>query len=136
MVASYPILLVIDLQLTHFNGVVELLVNKLGSQQSQQLLTDAVYMFSTGSNDYAFPYLTNPKKFPFPKEQFSEMVLGNFTAILQVFNVSIEACCGTGAFKGINSCGGKRQVKEYELCKNVTDFVFFDASHPTEAANQ
>ncbi|WMV54401.1 hypothetical protein MTR67_047786 [Solanum verrucosum] len=52
------------------------------------------------------------------------------------FNVSIEACCGTGAFKGINSCGGKRQVKEYELCKNVTDFVFFDASHPTEAANQ
>uniref|UniRef100_M1A8K8 GDSL esterase/lipase 5 n=1 Tax=Solanum tuberosum TaxID=4113 RepID=M1A8K8_SOLTU len=218
--------IVIDLQtqLTHFNEVVELLVNKLGSQQSQQLLTDAVYMFSTGSNDYAFPYLTNPKKFPFPKEQFSEMVLGNFTAILQAiynkggrkfiiftlppegcspggrafnaqiggksgecmqelsgllemhsnalpkrltqlqqnfkgfnftlfdlyklftqridnpskygFNVSIEACCGTGAFKGINSCGGKRQVKDYELCKNVTDYVFFDASHPTETANQ
>ena len=63
---------VIDLQtqLTHFGEVVELSVNKLGSQQSQQLLTDFVYMFSTGSNDYAFPYLTNPKKFPFLKNNF------------------------------------------------------------------
>ncbi|XP_009787968.1 GDSL esterase/lipase 5-like [Nicotiana tabacum] len=217
--------IVIDLptQLAHFNEVVQLLENKLGQQQAQQLVADAVYMFSTGSNDYAFPYLSNPK-FPFPKEEFSEMVLGNFTAILKEiynkggrkftiftlppegcspggrafneqangtsgdcmqelngllqmhssalpqklnqlqqnltgfnytlfdlfklfteridnpskygFKVSIEACCGTGQFRGINSCGGKRQVKEYELCPNATDHVFFDASHPTEEANR
>ncbi|KAK4341141.1 hypothetical protein RND71_039642 [Anisodus tanguticus] len=42
---------VIDLQtqLTHLDEVVQLLENKLGKQQSQQLLTDVVYMFSTRS---------------------------------------------------------------------------------------
>lgn len=42
------------------------------------------------------------------------------------------ACCGTGGFRGIFSCGGKRQVKEYELCENPDKYVFWDSIHLTE----
>lgn len=46
------------------------------------------------------------------------------------------ACCGSGPYRGISNCGGRRRVKEYELCDNVSDYVFFDSGHPTEKANQ
>ncbi|KAF3952618.1 hypothetical protein ACB098_11G157800 [Castanea mollissima] len=46
------------------------------------------------------------------------------------------ACCGTGPYKGIPSCGGRKTVKEYELCENISDYVFFDSGHPTEKAYQ
>ncbi|KAM3694945.1 hypothetical protein ACJW31_07G093200 [Castanea mollissima] len=36
------------------------------------------------------------------------------------------ACCGIGPYKGINSCGGKRSVKECELCENASEYLFFD----------
>lgn len=42
------------------------------------------------------------------------------------------ACCGSGPYRGILSCGGKRGVTEYELCDNVTEYVFFDSGHSTE----
>ncbi|CAL8130912.1 unnamed protein product [Prunus armeniaca] len=29
------------------------------------------------------------------------------------------ACCGSGQYRGIDSCGGKKGVTEYELCDNV-----------------
>ncbi|XP_059643683.1 GDSL esterase/lipase 1-like [Cornus florida] len=52
------------------------------------------------------------------------------------FKVGNSACCGSGLYRGINSCGGKRGVEEYELCENPSEYVFFDSDHPTEAANQ
>ncbi|XP_030467404.2 GDSL esterase/lipase 5-like isoform X1 [Syzygium oleosum] len=45
------------------------------------------------------------------------------------------ACCGSGPFRGNPSCGGKRGVKEYSLCRRPEKFLFFD-NHPTERANQ
>ncbi|KAK2987357.1 hypothetical protein RJ640_023658, partial [Escallonia rubra] len=45
------------------------------------------------------------------------------------------ACCGSGPYRGINSCGGKRGISEYKLCANASEYVFFDSNHPTEAAN-
>ncbi|KAM7483936.1 hypothetical protein LguiB_008519 [Lonicera macranthoides] len=47
-----------------------------------------------------------------------------------------RACCGSGPFRGQNSCGGKRGIKEYELCKNPSEYLFFDSGHPTEFASQ
>ena len=53
------------------------------------------------------------------------------------FKESKIACCGSGLYRGINSCGGKRSVvKEYELCKNASEYVFFDPGHPSEMVNQ
>jgi hypothetical protein len=45
------------------------------------------------------------------------------------------ACCGTGPYRGILSCGGKRTIKEYQLCDDASEHLFFDGSHPTEKAN-
>ncbi|KAE8077002.1 hypothetical protein FH972_015612 [Carpinus fangiana] len=46
------------------------------------------------------------------------------------------ACCGSGPYRGINSCGGKRSVERFELCGNASEYVFFDFAHPSERANQ
>ncbi|KAK4592197.1 hypothetical protein RGQ29_016633 [Quercus rubra] len=47
------------------------------------------------------------------------------------------ACCGSGPYRGLPSCGGKRSIgSEYELCRKTSDYVFFDAAHPTEKAYQ
>lgn len=43
-------------------------------------------------------------------------------------------CCGGGPYRGWQSCGGVKSVKEYELCDDVREFVIFDAVHPTEKA--
>ncbi|XP_059630991.1 GDSL esterase/lipase 1-like [Cornus florida] len=46
------------------------------------------------------------------------------------------ACCGSGPYRGVNSCGGKRGVKKYHLCRNPNEHVWFDFAHTTERANQ
>ncbi|KAF7843651.1 GDSL esterase/lipase 2-like [Senna tora] len=46
------------------------------------------------------------------------------------------ACCGSGAYRGINSCGGKRGIDNYELCENPNEYVFIDYLHLSERANQ
>ncbi|KAK9923837.1 hypothetical protein M0R45_032235 [Rubus argutus] len=48
------------------------------------------------------------------------------------FKEAKTACCGSGPYRGIGSCGRKQGVTEYELCDNVTEYVFFDSNHPTE----
>ncbi|RVX17014.1 GDSL esterase/lipase 2 [Vitis vinifera] len=47
-----------------------------------------------------------------------------------------KACCGWDPYRGLLSCGGKRTIKEYELCSNVSKYVFFDSAHSTDKANQ
>lgn len=42
------------------------------------------------------------------------------------------ACCGSGPYRGLYSCGGMRGETEYELCSNVSEYMFFDSFHPTE----
>ncbi|KAM3375219.1 GDSL esterase/lipase 5 [Capsicum galapagoense] len=215
---------VIDLktQLEYFKDVAKLLKKKVGRTESKQILSCAVYIFSTGSNDY-FALLPN-STVSYSDNEYLQMIMGNLTSVLKgvykdggrkfvmlnlaplgclpilralnlqkgvtngscmeevtnmakmfnsalpkmlkqlekqlpgfkytifnTFKVSAEtydnptkygfkisdtACCGTGPFRGILSCGGKGQVKEYELCKNVKDYLFFDSVHPTELAYQ
>ncbi|XP_028763299.1 GDSL esterase/lipase 2 [Neltuma alba] len=52
------------------------------------------------------------------------------------FKEGSVACCGGGPYRGDNSCGGKRGIKKYKLCKNVSEYLFFDSAHPTDKANQ
>lgn len=37
-------------------------------------------------------------------------------------------------YRGFQSCGGKRTVKEYKLCDNVEEYLIFYAAHPTGKA--
>ncbi|GMY34860.1 GDSL esterase/lipase 1-like [Fagus crenata] len=75
---------------------------------------------------------------------FKYSIADTFTSLSERINNPLKygfkegsiACCGTGPFRGINSCGGKRSVKEYELCENAGEYVFFDTAHPTEKLNQ
>ncbi|XP_071731968.1 GDSL lipase-like [Rutidosis leptorrhynchoides] len=46
------------------------------------------------------------------------------------------ACCGSGPFRGIYSCGGMRGRKEYQVCDNATEHLFFDSFHPNELASR
>ncbi|XP_057504786.1 GDSL esterase/lipase 5-like [Actinidia eriantha] len=48
------------------------------------------------------------------------------------FKEGKSACCGTGRFRGTFSCGGKRPVKEFELCEDPNEYVFWDSFHLTE----
>ncbi|XP_006356553.1 GDSL esterase/lipase 5-like [Solanum tuberosum] len=216
---------VIDLQtqLKYFQNVAQLLKKKVGKTETKQILSNAVYIFSTGSNEVLAPLSAN-STFPYSDTEYLQMIMGNLTTVFKgvykaggrkfvmlnlgplgcvpsvralnlqkgvtngscmeevtniakmfnsalpkmlkhlekqlpgfkytIFNtfkvlaesidnptkfgfkISEAACCGTGPFRGIFSCGGKRQVKEYELCKNVKDYLFFDSVHPTELAYQ
>ncbi|XP_027906488.1 GDSL esterase/lipase 1-like [Vigna unguiculata] len=45
-------------------------------------------------------------------------------------------CCGGGAYRGDQSCGGNKGTKEYELCDNVNEHLFFDSNHVTDRASQ
>ncbi|KAJ9179459.1 hypothetical protein P3X46_011246 [Hevea brasiliensis] len=50
------------------------------------------------------------------------------------FKEAKSACCGTGPYRGITSCGGIGKIKEFELCDDTSEYLFFD-SHPTEKAD-
>ncbi|XP_031272591.1 GDSL lipase-like isoform X1 [Pistacia vera] len=47
------------------------------------------------------------------------------------FNVSDIACCGIGLDRG-SDCG---KVKEYELCSDPNEYLYFDGGHQCEHAN-
>ncbi|KAK3413604.1 hypothetical protein EUGRSUZ_I02153 [Eucalyptus grandis] len=52
------------------------------------------------------------------------------------FKEAENACCGSGPYKASPTCGGKRGVKEYSLCRHPEKFLFFDTYHPSERANK
>lgn len=49
---------------------------------------------------------------------------------------SKAACCGSGPYRGLPSCGGRGEIKEYELCENPNEYLFFDYAHYTDMANK
>ncbi|CAN1827852.1 GDSL esterase/lipase 5 [Linum perenne] len=58
--------------------------------------------------------------------------LFDFSRSLHRLKEGEEACCGTGKWRGVYSCGGKRTVKEFEVCKHPYEYVFWDSFHLTE----
>ncbi|KAL0562197.1 hypothetical protein IC582_002649 [Cucumis melo] len=50
------------------------------------------------------------------------------------FKEGKKACCGSGKFRGIFSCGRMRGEEEFELCENPNEYLFFDSYHPNERA--
>nr|GEZ96625.1 GDSL esterase/lipase 1-like [Tanacetum cinerariifolium] len=190
---------VVDLQtqLRYFGDLVNHYRRNLGDAKSRQLLSDAVYLFSCGANDYQSPY------YSYTQEQYADIVIGNTTNVIKVttnggikfgvvtapligcwpgmrvrqpgntcnteideltrlhnqalakrlehlekqlegfmyakfdlstaitnrmkshsiygFKEGERACCGSGPFGGIYSCGRMRGIKEFELCDTTTE---------------
>lgn len=78
--------LVIDLptQLKYFEDVRKSLADKFGSAEAEEIVSNAVYFISIGSNDYMGGYLGNPKmqELHSPQEYIG-MVIGNMTQAIQ-----------------------------------------------------
>ncbi|GKE04366.1 lipase, GDSL [Tanacetum coccineum] len=209
---------VVDLktQLKYVNNLKKHFRRNLGDVKAEQILSNAVYLFNFGGNDYLTPVGNNDSVlYPYTHEAFVGMVIGNLTnafkgiykmggkkfGILTVpplaclpsiragrsdntcneeldiisslhnqklsiklqelekqlegfkyakFDLSTavsnrmnnpskygnSACCGSGPYRGIYSCGGKRGLQEYQLCDNINDYLFFDSFHPNEVANR
>ncbi|MED6137950.1 hypothetical protein PIB30_069786 [Stylosanthes scabra] len=216
---------VVDLhgQMSYFKNVKEILREKLGNEEAQELIRRSVYLINIGSNDYGgLLNVTNSTVsfFPVDKQQYVDFVIGNLTnAIQEIYglggrkfgflnvgyigcspavrvlrnngktcleeltaigrqhNIQLKkmllklnkqlngfkyslhdfyaaqsqvilypykygfkggngGCCGSGPLRGLDSCGGNKGIKEYELCENPNDYIFFDARHPTDKASQ
>ncbi|KAJ9559944.1 hypothetical protein OSB04_005104 [Centaurea solstitialis] len=198
-------------QLEYFGDLEKHFRENLGDAKAEKLVSDAVYLFSCGGNDYWSPVGSI--------EQHVEMVIGNLTDVIKgihgkggrkfgmvtippsgcwpsirarrpdnscsqeietisslhnealskkfeelekqlegfvysIFDLSTAisnrmnnpsrygfkvgdgACCGSGPFGGIYSCGGKRGSPEFDLCDNASDHLFFDSNHLNEVASR
>ncbi|EEF46208.1 GDSL esterase/lipase 5 [Ricinus communis] len=213
--------MVIDLptQLKYFEEVEKSLTEKLGETRAKEIIEEAVYFISIGSNDYMGGYLGNPKmQENYIPEVYVGMVIGNLTNAIQAlyqkgarkfaflslcplgclptlralnpkaseggcfeaasslalahnnglkavlislehllkgfkycnsnfynwlndrinnptkygFKDGVNACCGTGPYGGIFTCGGNKKVAKFELCENANEYVWWDSFHPTE----
>ncbi|XP_009604967.1 GDSL esterase/lipase 5-like [Nicotiana tomentosiformis] len=70
-----------EAQLKYFKKVKTWLRNKIGKSKSAKILSNAVYLFSVGTNDYLSLFVTNSTVQDSP--QYVQMVLGNLTAIVK-----------------------------------------------------
>ncbi|KAL3535475.1 hypothetical protein ACH5RR_003936 [Cinchona calisaya] len=87
--------LVIDFktQLEYFDKVRLSLTEKFGSAEAEEIISNAVYFISMGSNDYMGGYLGNPKMQELHNpEEYVRMVIGNLTQ-------GIQELCEKGAKK-------------------------------------
>lgn len=217
--------LVIDLQtqIKNFDEVTKSLTEKLGEARAKELISDAVYFISIGSNDYMGGYLGNPKmQENYDPEHYIGLVIENLSQAIQVlyekggrkfgflslsplgclpslrglnsqtnegvcfekasalalahnsvlkailaslqhilggfkycnsnfydwlhdrmnnpstygFKDGVNACCGTGPHGGIYTCGGTKNVTEYQLCDDAGDYIWWDSLHPTEKIHE
>ncbi|KAI4344658.1 hypothetical protein L6164_011857 [Bauhinia variegata] len=214
----------IDLQtqLKNFEEVRKSLAGKLGEGKANELISEAVYFVSIGSNDYIGGYLGNPEmQQSYNPEKYVEMVIGNLTQAIQTlyekgarkfgflslssigclpalralnpeanggcfeaasalalahnnalgiiltrlehvleelkysnthfhswlndrinnptnygFKDGSNACCGTGPYGGIFTCGGTKNITEYSLCDNANEHVWWDSFHATEKIHE
>ncbi|XP_028763298.1 GDSL esterase/lipase 5-like [Neltuma alba] len=71
-------------QVSHFKQVGKLLEQKLGDAEAKALLSNAVYIFSIGGNDYSAPFLTTSSTvvLPYPQAQFVDVVIGNISSAI------------------------------------------------------
>ncbi|KAK9734419.1 hypothetical protein RND81_04G138400 [Saponaria officinalis] len=50
------------------------------------------------------------------------------------FKETRMGCCGSGDYNGDFTC--QKRSKSFSVCSNYNDFLWFDAAHPTDKANQ
>ncbi|XP_050210649.1 GDSL esterase/lipase 5-like [Mercurialis annua] len=78
---------VIDLhtQLRYYKKVETWLITKLGYNEAKKMISEAIYLFSIGSNDYTVPIVDNCTEVFKPYSKFVDMVIGNITTVINEF---------------------------------------------------
>ncbi|WCJ42866.1 GDSL lipase [Euphorbia peplus] len=51
------------------------------------------------------------------------------------FKDGVNACCGSGPYGGIYSCGEQKKI-EFKLCENADEHVWWDSYHPTDRIHE
>nr|GMC84538.1 GDSL esterase/lipase 1-like [Ipomoea batatas] len=70
-------------QLGYFKKVSQQLKKEVGNEGSKQLLSNAVYMFNIGSNDYSNYVLNSTLLNAYTQNQYVDMVVGNMSTVFQ-----------------------------------------------------
>ncbi|XP_002533922.2 GDSL lipase [Ricinus communis] len=205
----------LGMQVNYFKNVTSQLRQELGQEKAKKLFMEAVYLYSTGGNDYQCFYENKTRYLAPDPEKYAQLVIGNLTNMIReiyemggrkfafqnigpmgclplfkghyglpmnecleelsglatlhnnaflkaikelesklrgfkysvfdfynsLLNVTKDpskygflfadvACCGYGKYNGEN-CG----IAPYNLCRNASEYVYFDGAHPTERAN-
>ena len=71
-------------QLSHFKNVEKKMREQLGDVETKKLLSRALYLFSTGTNDYFVRVLNSTVLRSFSREEYVGMVIGNLTTVIKV----------------------------------------------------
>nr|GLL25016.1 GDSL esterase/lipase 1-like [Ipomoea trifida] len=70
-------------QLGYFKKVSQQLKKEVGNEGSKKLLSNAVYMFNIGSNDYSNYVLNSTLLNAYTQNQYVDMVVGNMSTVFQ-----------------------------------------------------
>ncbi|XP_044463173.1 GDSL esterase/lipase 5-like [Mangifera indica] len=52
------------------------------------------------------------------------------------FKDGVNACCGSGPYRGTFTCGGSKNTSSYDLCDNPDDHIWWDSFHLTEKIHE
>ncbi|KAG5523501.1 hypothetical protein RHGRI_035341 [Rhododendron griersonianum] len=116
-----------------------------GNQKAASIIKDGLYILSFGSSDFVQNYYVNPflNKLYTP-DQYSSYLVATFSSFVkpigrrdsnlrQGFVEARRGCCGTGTVETTSLLCNPKSIG---TCTNATQYVFWDAVHPSEAANQ
>ena len=76
------------MQLEYFRDLKKHFTHNLGDVKAEQLLSNAVYLFSFGGNDYLTPIGNNDSVlYPYTHDEYVGMVIGNLTNTFKVTRI-------------------------------------------------
>ncbi|KAE8715197.1 GDSL esterase/lipase [Hibiscus syriacus] len=141
-------------QVRNYRQTVAQVVNLFGGEaNASSYLSKCIYSIGLGSNDYLNNYfmpLFYSTSRRFSPEQYADVLIQQYTQQLQFiyidvygifqditsnpsalgFRVTNAGCCGVGRNNGQITC-----LPLQRPCRNRNEYLFWDAFHPTEAAN-
>ncbi|CAI0475268.1 unnamed protein product [Linum tenue] len=121
-------------QVRNHQDTVSRIVELMGTEETAaKHLSKCIYSFGLGSNDYLNNYfvpLVYTTALEFTPEEYADDLIRTYTVFVG-FQVTNEACCGVGRNNGQITC-----LPLQAPCENRDEYLFWDAFHPTEAANR
>lgn len=72
-------------QFSYFKKIEKQLAQKIGDNEAKKLVSSAVFLFSIGSNDYTYPFVSSSAFFDsYTHEEYVKRVIGNITTVIKV----------------------------------------------------